>query len=114
MRYSRQRPACVGPLLRVNPPGGARGPDYHGMQENWCSPWVATRGEHQFSVGRPLEILHTLVNRRPAHLSQASTLSGFAPIHFSAAASGDMPSAVMYFATRFWSLSDQLNFLISR
>src|SRR6478752_1834788 len=49
-----------------------------------------------------------------AHLpSQALTLSGLASTHFLAASSGFMLSAVMYFATRFWSSLVQLKFLIS-
>src|ERR1700712_2246539 len=45
--------------------------------------------------------------------SQALTLSGLASTHFLAAASGVILSAVMYFATRFWSSLVQLKFLIS-
>ena len=48
------------------------------------------------------------------YFSQALTLSGLASIHFLAASSGDIPSSVMYFATRFWSSLLQLKFLISR
>ena len=48
------------------------------------------------------------------YLSQAFTLSGLASIHFWAASSGGIPSSAMYFATRFWSSSVHLKFLISR
>src|ERR1700712_644752 len=45
--------------------------------------------------------------------SQALTLAGLASIHFFAAASGVILSAVMYLATTFWSSLVQLKFLIS-
>ena len=45
--------------------------------------------------------------------SQASTLAWFSPTHFSAAASGSMPSSEMYLATTFWSSLVHLNALTS-
>lgn len=52
-------------------------------------------------VGRPGDQLF---------LSQASTLSRLASTHFLAAASGDILSSAMYFATRFWSSLVQVKF----
>ena len=50
----------------------------------------------------------SIPDRQP---SQALTLSGFASIHFLAAAAGSILSTAMYFATVFWSSLLHWNFL---
>jgi hypothetical protein len=120
MRHLRQHQACVVPAAAVNRHAAigpvARGaavllPGHRHSPTKPALPLHGNAGEVQVSQG-PLGIVRPQASG--AYFSQASTLSGLALIHLSEAFSGDMPSAVMYFATRFWSLSDQVKFLISR